>query len=160
MRRRIAATARRMRARTRLWLWRHPRARALLARSGGLAVDESALARGVAVGLLIGLTPTVGIQTPLLFGGALLFRANFPAAFIASWINNPLTVAPLYFGVFTLGEYLEQLLPVGFADLFAGAGREVVMQMTGVLLASLTIAVPAALFGYLLFLLVWRRLAR
>ena len=159
MRSRLVAALRRLRARTRLWLWRHPRTRALLARSGCLDVDEFALARGVAVGLLIGLTPTVGIQTPLLLAASLLFRANFPAAFMASWVNNPLTVAPLYFVIFRLGEYLQPLLDLELSGL-GGPEREVAIEGVNLLVASLAIAGPAALVGYLLCLFVWRRLDR
>ncbi|MFB6261770.1 MAG: hypothetical protein ABEJ96_04245, partial [Thiohalorhabdaceae bacterium] len=49
-------------ARIRGWLGDHPLARAILARSGFLGLHRRALARGVAVGLLVGLTPTVGIR--------------------------------------------------------------------------------------------------
>jgi uncharacterized protein len=156
----VAGRSRRTRLQAQQWLRRHPRVRATLRRSGSLDVDEFTLARGVAVGLFIGLTPTLGVQTPLMLGASMLFRANFLAAFIASWINNPFTVAFLYVGFHELGERVLGVLPVDFDTLSGGlAGwQENLAEDTAALITgSLCIATPAAFVGYFLFLYVWRR---
>lgn len=145
-----------MRVRTRAWLRRHPRTRILLLRTGCLEVDEFTLARGVAVGLFIGLTPTVGIQTLLMLVASVALRANFPAAFIASCINNPLTFAPFYFGFHTLGEYLMLFVPIRFGSL-SGLEKELAQETTALVVGSFAVAIPAALLGYFAFLYVWRR---
>jgi len=146
----------RSRVRTRAWLERHPRTRAFLTRTGSLEVDEFTLARGVAVGLFIGLTPTVGVQTVLMLAASVALRANFPAAFIASWINNPFTFAPIYFGFHRLGEYIMTFVPVRF-DSLSGLEEEIALETSALIIGSLAVAVPAGLLGYVAFLYVWRR---
>ncbi|MDZ7669732.1 MAG: DUF2062 domain-containing protein [Gammaproteobacteria bacterium] len=155
-RQRIADASWRARVHTRAWLQRHPRWRRFLARTGSLNVDEFTLARGVAVGLFIGLTPTLGVQTPLMLAASMILRANFPAAFLASWINNPLTFAPLYFGMHQAGEYILSLLPVRF-DTLPGVGDDIIHGTSSLVVGSLAIALPVCLLGYLAFLYVWRR---
>lgn len=156
LRRRFGGAIRRARIRTRAWLQQHPRTRSFLRRTGCLEVDEYTLARGVAVGLCIGLTPTVGIQTPLMLGASVMLRANFPAAFIASCINNPLTFAPLYFGFHRFGEYLMAFTAIRF-DSLTGLEQEIAVETSALVVGSLAIAVPAGLLGYLAFLYLWRR---
>lgn len=157
LRQRLAYQSRRARVRTRAWLMHHPRTRAFLARTGSLDVDEYTLARGVAVGLFIGLTPTVGVQILLMLALSVLLRANFPAAFVASWINNPVTFPAFYFGFHQLGQVLVRLLPIRFESL-SGLEGEIAQQTTMLVAGSLVVAVPAAVLGYIGFLYVWRRL--
>lgn len=156
LRQRISLASRRTRVRTRAWLQRHPRTRAFLTRTGSLEVDEFTLARGVAVGLFIGLTPTVGIQTVLMLVASVVLRANFPAAFVASWINNPFTFAPFYFGFHALGEYLTRFVPIRFESL-SGLEEEIALETAALIIGSLAIALPAGVLGYAGFLYVWRR---
>jgi uncharacterized protein len=160
LRHRLRDSTHRARQKSHAWLQRHPRVRALLARSGSLDVDEYTLARGVAVGLFIALTPTLGIQTPLMLGASVLLRANFPAAFLVSWINNPLTVAFLYVGFHELGERVMALLSMDFAGLFGprdGLEERLAENTAALVVGSLCVATPVALAGYFLFLQVWRR---
>jgi hypothetical protein len=156
LRQKLAFQARRARVRTRAWLMRHPRLRGFLARTGSLDVDEFTLARGVAVGLFIGLTPTVGIQTLLMLVMSVVLRANFPAAFVASCINNPLTFPAFYFGFHQLGQLLMRFLPIHFESL-SGLEEEIAEQTAALIVGSLAVAAPAALIGYFTFLYVWRR---
>lgn len=156
LRRRFRELSWRARVHTRAWLMRHTRTRDFLIRAGSLDVDEFTLARGVAVGLFIGLTPTVGVQTLLILGAAVVLRANFPAAFIVSWINNPLTFAPIYLGFYQLGDWLLRALPVRFRAL-TGVEAEIARDTSALVIGSLVVAVPAALAGYVLFLYIWRR---
>ncbi len=146
----------RARLRTRHWLDRHPRTRAFLTRTGSLNVDEFTLARGVAVGLFIGLTPTVGVQTILMLVVSVLLRANFPAAFIASCINNPVTFPVFYFGFHKLGMVLIRLLPIRFESL-SGLEEDVARETIALVFGSLAVALPSAIIGYFVFLYVWRR---
>lgn len=156
LRQRLIRQSRRARARTRAWLIRHPRTRAFLTRTGSLDVDEFTLARGVAVGLFIGLTPTVGVQTVLMLALSVLLRANFPAAFLVSFINNPLTFPAFYFGFHQLGQELMRFLPIRFESL-SGLEEEIAQETTALVAGSLAVAVPAAVVGYFVFLYVWRR---
>ena len=135
----------------------HPRISGLLERGGCLNVDEYALARGIAVGLLVGFTPTVGIQTLMMLAGSLSFRANFIAAFIVSNVSNPFTMAPLYYSFNRLGSWLLQRLPVSHAPI-EGLGEEIARETLAMFIGSLAIAIPASAVGYFLFLWLWRKL--
>ena len=133
----------------------HPLVARLLARSGFLGLHRRVLARGVAVGLLVGLTPTVGAQTVLMVALCVLLRASFPAAFLVSWVSNPLTAPALYFafnrvGEAVFGQLLAPLLPA------TGLAGEAVRQTVYLAVGSALIAVPASLLGYALFLTAWR----
>ena len=142
-------------ARVRGLLGSHPVVARLLARSGFLSLHRRALARGVAVGLLVGLTPTVGVQTVILVALCVLLRASFPAAFLVSWVSNPFTAPGLYFtfnrvGKAVFGELLAPLLPA------TGLAGEAVRQTLYLALGSTLIALPAAVAGYAAFLAAWR----
>jgi uncharacterized protein len=152
----VLTRTRRERGRVRAWLARHPRLEAFLTRTGSLHVDEYAVARGVAMGLLVGLTPTMGLQTVLMLLGAILFRANFLAAYAVSFVSNPLTMAPLYFAFHELGEAVLSWLPISMPQV-ASLEDHIVADAKAMLIGSLLIAVPAALSGYALTLALWRR---
>jgi uncharacterized protein len=157
VRRRVRYWSRRQRRRGRLWLAGHPRLARLLERAGCLNVDEYTLARGVAVGLFVGLTPTLGVQTFIMLAASLALRANFPAAFLASCVNNPFTVAPLYYGMNRLGQAVWDPLPAA-SGVAEDLGDDIVEEATALVLGSLIVAVPAGVIGYFLFLYLWRRL--
>jgi uncharacterized protein (DUF2062 family) len=156
---RLLPDRQRMRARADAWLARHPLIERFLRRTGCLSVHRRALARGVAVGLFIGLTPTVGVQTVLILVACLALRANFPAAFAASWISNPVTMGPLYFAYAVIGETIlgDWLVPV-FMTLFqlTQIVAETALQLLSIGFGSLLIAAPAAGAGYLISLLLNR----
>ncbi|MHA7833012.1 MAG: DUF2062 domain-containing protein [Algiphilus sp.] len=152
-----------LRARGHAWMLRHPRVQAVLEASGCLRGGAEAVARGVFVGLFVGLTPTVGAQTLFMISGCIIVRGNFPAAFAVSWVSNPFTMAPLYWGFHAIGQVVFGSLPFfasgawyldGFIDEYLFA-----------VLGSLLIALPAAMAGYavshrLSAVLRARRLAR
>ena len=131
------------------WLARHPRAASLLHQSGALRPDPEALARGVAVGLFIGLTPTFGVQTALIVVGCILLRGNVCSALAASWVSNPLTIVPLYWCFHVLGEACFQSLPAFAAPPFAPYSWNVGEELLLTALGSLVMAFPLAFFGYL-----------
>jgi len=143
----------------RQWLERHPALARTMTRTGCLSLQRYALARGVAVGIFVGLTPTVGIQTLLMLGGCLLVRGNFPAAFLASWISNPVTIAPLYLTFRVLGETLFQPL---FSPIMDGSDlmEQAALETLYIALGSLPLAIAGAAAGYMLFLGAWMVWAR
>ncbi len=72
-------------------------------------LNRESVARGVAVGLFVGIIPVLPFQTLLTICIAILIRANLPVAFLASWISNPLTIFPIAYltyciGIWVLGE--------------------------------------------------------
>lgn len=108
--------------------WDSPRAllRAIL------MLDDTphSIALGTAIGMLIGLTPTVGMQMILVMVTAgltsRLFQFNRVAALITVYVSNPITIVPIYYGLYWVGtrfvpgtasrEHFAQLLQYdGFA---------------------------------------------
>lgn len=65
------------------------------------------VARGVAIGIFIGITPTVPLNTILAFSICLLFKANKFAGLLASWaVSNPLTFFLQYYFSWRIGSFL------------------------------------------------------
>ena len=60
--------------------------------------DPHEIAMGLALGLFLGMSPTMGIQTPAAILLAALFKWNKISAAIGVWITNPLT-APFVYGL-------------------------------------------------------------
>lgn len=112
-------------------------------------MSREAVAKGVAVGLFVGLTPTVGAQVFLMVFLCWSFRSNFPAAFAASWVCNPLSVGPLYFAYHQIGEAVLGRYAASFAHL-PGVSTELLENVVFMFAGSLFLAVPVALIGYLL----------
>lgn len=72
--------------------------------------DPTLIARGVLVGLSLGMTPTVGIQMYLILAVWLLLRPiwnfNVILAIAWSWLSNPFTMVPLYYMFYLTGKVL------------------------------------------------------
>lgn len=144
-----------MRAAGYRWLARHPFVARALDYAGCLGVDDHVIARGVAVGLFVGLTPTVGVQTLLMIAGCVILRGNFPAAFLVSWVSNPLTMAPLYVAFNALGRVAFE--PVVRPSIkLTGFEGTALLEALLTLLGSLLLALPISLLGYVVALWVWR----
>lgn len=91
-----------------------------------LMLDDTphSIALGAAVGLWISFTPTIGLHMALVMGLSLLMRMNRAAALAAVWVNNPLTVIPVFFFNYLVGAWvmLSEPITLGhFRDLFASA---------------------------------------
>jgi len=73
-----------------------------------LHVDDSPerIAKGLAVGILIGYLPVIGIQMFLAWAAAALFRANKVVAVLCVWVSNPLAIIPIYYPSYLLGRWL------------------------------------------------------
>ncbi len=136
-----------LRARGHAWLEGHPRMRRALDATGCLRGDRQSIARGIAAGLFVALTPLFGVQTLLLVPVCVLLRANFPAAFAASWLSNPFTIGPMLLAFNALGRVVSGMLsqPLTAA---ATTGGDALLQTQLTIIGSLLIAVPVSLLGY------------
>lgn len=145
---RLTQRFRYLRARGHAWLQAHPRTLDALEFTGCLRKGPEDIARGVFVGLFVGLTPTLGGQTLLMVLGCALLRGNFPSAFAVSWVSNPFTIAPLYWLFHGIGEALFKNLALFRSDIWfvQGIGDDIVFAALG----SLLVALPVALGGYFL----------
>lgn len=125
--------------------------------------DPRALALGSAVGVFIGLTPTLPLHTVAIIGVTLLMRVSTIAALIAAAVvSNPLTFVPQYYACWKVGNYLlperltweriKEVLDVltthGIADSLKTVSHlsmdAVFVMMTG----GILIALPAAFISY------------
>ena len=73
-----------------------------------LHVDDTPhrIALGVAVGIFVTWTPTIGAQMLLTVLLSWLLRANMLVGVPFVWISNPLTVVPIYGPSYVLGRWI------------------------------------------------------
>ena len=64
------------------------------------------IALGIAIGVFIGLTPTVGLQMIIALALATALRANKVVCIPMVWITNPVTLVPIYLVCFRVGSAL------------------------------------------------------
>ena len=64
-----------------------------------------AIARGVAIGMIVAFTPTIGFQTLIVLGIATLLNANRPVSIVPIWLTNPFTIPPVYAFTYYLGSF-------------------------------------------------------
>ncbi len=123
--------------------------------------DPRTLAKGVAIGLFIGQTPTVPFHTALTLSLALVFRAaKFPALF-ASMLTTPFT----YYAALKIGNWitpwdvsLDRTRMVidtihsgaGFSEIFVAIGKLSQETIIAMLLGGFIWATPLAVMGYIL----------
>jgi uncharacterized protein (DUF2062 family) len=141
-----------------------------------LALDDTshAIALGAAIGVLIGLTPTVGLQTVAVMLTAFLthrlFYFNRAAALLTIYISNPLTLAPLYYGLYCVGtwfvpgdasvEQFDNLLTYEGLDGWWETLRGLIFQVGQPLAIGTLIVAPiggVATYPMVRFLLRWFR---
>ncbi len=123
------------------------RVRRWLHESGCLTFKREPIARGIGVGLLVGLTPTVGFQTGMMLAACLLIKGNFPAAFAVSWVSNPFTLPPMIYAYYQLGDWLfGSWVKAHFEGSDAVDGALIGLANTA--LGCALIAIPIALLGY------------
>lgn len=115
--------------------------------------------RAMTVGILICFIP-FPVHTALAGIAAVVFRINLPVAILASWISNPLTFGPIYYGAYRIGLLVLGMPPddggieFTMAGIAEDLGRAWKPLLTGcavsaVILASLSYAVVNRLWIYL-----------
>ncbi len=69
--------------------------------------EPDAIAAGLAIGVFIGVTPTIPFHTVLIVLFCVLLKKNITAGYLGSWlISNPLTIPLFYISQYRLGKYL------------------------------------------------------
>lgn len=129
-----------------------------------LSVEPDEIARGMALGLFIGMTPTFGIQMFLALIFAFILRQNKIAALIGVWNTNPIT-APFIYGLeYEVGRVLLGMPhPQANIQFTFDAMKQLGWQLASPLcLGSLVLGIPVTIVGYALtlhlipFLRQWR----
>jgi uncharacterized protein (DUF2062 family) len=113
--------------------------------------EPERIALGMAVGIFVGVTPTIPFHTAIIVLIGFLARQNITAGYLGSWlISNPLTIPPLYVGQYELGRLLLGMERCRFEltdyslSAVASLGWEILLPLlTGGILMAPVFAVPA-----------------
>lgn len=115
------------------------------------------IAMGTAIGVFVGFTPTIPLHTAIGIGLAFLFKASKPAAAIAVWVANPVTIPFFYFAAFKLGTLilghevpLSETLPTVKQLIRMGWDVTVAMIVGGAILGIIP-SIATYLFTFKLF---------
>jgi uncharacterized protein (DUF2062 family) len=118
--------------------------------------EPKAIAMGMAVGVFIGVTPTIPFHTLLIILFGLLWRHNLTAAYLGSWlISNPLTIPIFYFSQYELGIYLLGmtqshlvLTDYSFQNIISMGWQIILPLLTGGIVTAPFFAIPAYFITY------------
>jgi len=120
----------------------------------GLRGSPEAIAGGVAIGILVALSPTLGMQSALAALLATVCNANRPAAVALVWLTNPVTIPPVFALTYAIGSRLfpvESLAEpcLACASVLAEAGTAAGEIMARLLVGGLLLGIPLAAVAYL-----------
>ena len=68
--------------------------------------DKESVPRGIAIGLFAALIPILPFQTILAILVCIILRGNIAVAFAISWVSNPITILPLMYATYALGNWI------------------------------------------------------
>lgn len=83
-----------------------PNLRELVDRVKNLKGDPHYVAMGMAIGVFIGITPTMPFHTVIAVSLAFILRGSKAAAALGVWFCNPITAPLFYWGSYKVGMYL------------------------------------------------------
>jgi uncharacterized protein (DUF2062 family) len=128
------------------------------------ALERQSVARGVAVGLFMGLLMPVA-QILFAVAGAAAIKGHVPISAACTLVTNPFTVPPIYYAAYCLGD---RLLPASL-DLsrltldannwLANGLNWVIAHGAPLMTGLLVIAAASAVLGYLAVHACWRNKA-
>ena len=128
-----------------------------------LQEDPRKLAGGMALGVFIGITPTIPFHTVAALSLAAIFRLSPVTAFLGIQVGNPLTMAPVYVAAYKVGQFLlYRGKPLVFPETFSFKAWLAVLWQGGLALqlGGVIIAVPPAIAAYFLTLWIVQRYRR
>ena len=113
--------------------------------------EPAAIASGLALGVFVGVTPTIPFHTGIIVLLGILLRRNITAACLGSWlVSNPATIPLLYFSQYHLGRIILGMPPCRFEATdyslggIAALGWQIFLPLqTGGILMALVFAIPA-----------------
>lgn len=122
--------------------------------------EPTTIAFGLAIGVFVGVTPTIPFHSAIIVMIGFLFRQNITAAYLGSWIiSNPITIPFLYLSQYELGHALLGLAPYEFrltdyslAVLSAQGWQTLYPLLTGGLIMAPLFAVPAYFISHRLIM--------
>ncbi|MBM4293887.1 MAG: DUF2062 domain-containing protein [Deltaproteobacteria bacterium] len=114
------------------------------------------LAWGMALGVFIGITPTIPFHTVAVLTLAAILRVSPVTAYIGIWVMNPITMAPLYILAYKVGAMvLLQGNPLRLPEVYNFHTMVDLLWRGGLALQAggVIIALPPAVISY--FLTLW-----
>jgi uncharacterized protein (TIGR03546 family) len=114
------------------------------------------IALGFALGIFIGMTPTLGLQMPIAVFCASLLKWNPISAALGVWITNPLTAPFIYTFTYMVGSKLLNLLKVQpfLAERLSFRALQILRKTPRVLYAfvfgGFIVGIPLAIVSYYL----------
>ncbi len=126
------------------------------------------LARSMAIGLMLGVTPLLGAATALCVAAALVFRLNLPAMQLVNYLALPLQIGLLIpfvrAGAWMLGDQRAALTAAGIAGVIRSEGWHAAGVLGFTALHALTgwlaLGSIGALIAYVLLYSLLRRVLR
>ena len=120
-------------------------------------LNRRSVAGAAAVGLFCAFLPIPG-QMLVAAAGAILCRVNLPLAVVGVWITNPITIPPIFYFNYLVGETLLGAEPqaIDFEFTMEWIASELAIIWQPLLLGSLVMAVLMSLIGYFTVRGLWR----
>jgi uncharacterized protein (DUF2062 family) len=121
------------------------------------------IAAGMALGVFIGITPTIPFHTVIVLSLAALLRVSPVTAFLGIQIGNPLTIVPIYIASYKIGQFLlYRGKPLVFPETFSFKAWMDVLWQGGVALqvGGVVLAIPPAIISYFVTLWIVQRYRR
>ena len=112
------------------------------------------LSLGIAIGVFVGITPTIPLHTVLAIALAAALRGSKLAAALGVWVANPLTIPIFYYGSYQLGRFVLRLpelaIPPDYSvlSMVRISGRVTVAMLHGGVLLGILPAVAAYFLTY------------
>jgi uncharacterized protein (DUF2062 family) len=128
-----------------------------------LQEDPRTIAGGMALGVFVGITPTVPFHTVAVLSLAALLRVSPVTAFIGIQIGNPLTIPAIYLASYKVGQFLlYRGKPLVFPETFSFKAWIAVLWQGGVALqvGGVILAIPPAIAAYFFTLWIVQRFHR
>ncbi len=110
------------------------------------------VALGLAIGVFVGFTPTIPVQTYIALALAFLLKGSKLTAMLGVWISNPLNIAAFYFMDYKVGKWILHstvaFKPLDYSvfTLLQEAQKAMKVMMVG----GLVLGVPAGIITYIL----------
>ncbi len=120
--------------------------------------DPHSVALGIAIGVFVGLTPTIPFHTAaILFIATVLGGSRLAGVLLGTAICNPLTIPLIYYASFHIGKYVmayEISSPQTYSLIsMFDTGREL---LTAMLVGGFVLALPPAIVAYFVSLRAFR----
>lgn len=122
-------------------------------------LNRRSVAGAFAVGLFTAFVP-VPFQMVLAAALAIVFRVNLPISVVLVWISNPITMPPMFYSAYLLGQFVLGAIPREFN--FELSMYWLTTELSNVwrpfLLGCFLLGAGSALVGYTSVRLYWRYL--